>query len=116
MPYGRPISPTLIDGYDLKYYGVSGSRKTVMTGSIKISAGGTSYVVDTFEWRGYFVPKISGQWRFGTGSDDGSGVWLGRHAVHGGCDVTVGNGNSYGASTRNNALVQNLYQQSHRWR
>lgn len=107
MPYDRPSAP---NGYDLSYLGTGGSNKLKQTGSIKISAGGTSYLHDTFEWRGYFVPKVSGKWRFGTGSDDGSAVWLGRHAVYGGKDK------GFGACTRGNALVQNLYNQSHTWR
>jgi len=80
-------------------FGVGGTYTTTRTGKIQIDRGGTRLLLDTYEWRGFFVPKQTGHFKFTVCSDDGSAIWLGRHAVHGGKDK------GFGQSTDSNKVT-----------
>ncbi len=36
----------------------------------------------SIEWFGYIIPDLTGNWKFNMGSDDGSYMWLGNHALY----------------------------------
>jgi titin len=62
--------------------------QTGIVSSIPNISGGTDGLVGdgstcTVMWTGYFVPDVSGEWRFCTNSDDCSYIWFGDVAISG---------------------------------